>query len=173
MSTHTLSTARTFTRTSAQHVASKVAADLRRLQSYYGSPSDAWIDMYRVELCELLAGGYLAAVEYGFQREERRVLSLSYTARVDGTLADAHAGGVPVGVDVTGARWFSFLSYSEAWMRLSRDEKQRVQARLPFRRATGTAPEDGDGFWREDRAYASDGTGTLRRVFRPHDWRSR
>jgi hypothetical protein len=171
VTTHTSSTVRTFTRTSAQHVASKITADLRRLQSYYGLPSDEWLGKYRDELCELLAGGHVAAVEYGFRREGRRVLSLLYTVRVDGTLADEHAGGVPARVDITGARWFSFLSYSEAWSRLSDDAKTRVQASLPFIRVSGTAPGDGDGSWQEDRSYASDGTGTRRRVFRPHDRR--
>jgi hypothetical protein len=171
VTTHTVSTLRTFTRTSAQHVASKVAADLRRLQSYYGLPGDEWLNKFRDELVGLLAGGYVATVEYGFQRDGRRVLSLFYTARADGTLADEHAGGVPVGVDVTGARWFSFLTYSEAWSRLSEDEKKRVQASLPFSRASGTAPDDGDGHWQEDRSYASDGMGIRRRVFRPHHWR--
>lgn len=169
MHTYTLSTARTFTRTSAQHVASKVAADLRRLQSYYGSPTDEWLTMYRDELIELLAGGYLATVEYGFRRDERRVLSLLYTVHLDGSMADEHAGSVPARVDTMGARWFSYLSYNDTWRRLADDEKMKIQATLPFRRATGTAPEDGDGYWHEDRSYASDGTGTRRQVFRPYD----
>jgi hypothetical protein len=166
--TYTVSTVSTFTRTSAQHVASKVAADLQRLQSYYGMPTDEWLSMFRDELCELLVGGYVATVEYGFRREGRRVLSLLYTVRVDGTLADEHAGGVPARVDISGARWFSFLSHSDAWWRLSENERERVQATLPFRRASGSAPEEGDGQWQEERSYASNGTGTRRRVFVPH-----
>lgn len=169
-STH--STVHTFTRTSAQHIASKIVADLRRLQSYYGKPKEEWLALYRDELCVLLAGGYLATVEYGFRRDGRRVLSLLYTVRIDGSLADDHAGGVPARVSVSRARWFSYLTYSDAWWRLSADQRQRAQDTLPFRRQHGAAPEDGDGVWQEDRTYASDGAGTRRRVFRPHGGKS-
>lgn len=169
MSTHTVSTTLTFTWTNARHIASKVVADLRRLQSYYTWPSDEWLCKYHDELCELLVGGYLTSMEYGFQRDGRRVLSLLYTVRWDGTLADEHAGGVPARIDITGARWFSFVIYSDTWYRLTFADRERVKAGLPFHRVTGAGPEDGDGTWQDGRSYASGGAGIQRRVFRPRN----
>ncbi len=55
--TYTTTTTRTFTRTSALYIASKVAADLRRLRSYYGRPSEEIIQHYVEEIITLLAGG--------------------------------------------------------------------------------------------------------------------
>jgi len=37
----------TFSVTHARHMAAKVATDLKRMQRFYGAPSDAWIDAER------------------------------------------------------------------------------------------------------------------------------
>jgi hypothetical protein len=168
MYTHTQPTTGTFTQTCARYVASKIAADLRRLQGYYGKPSDEWVERFRQELCELLAGGYVSTMEYGFERQGRRVLCLRYTFRFDGTLADDHAGGVPSGVDIGGANWFSYLTRSEAWWRLSPEQREHITAALPVRRVAAAGPQDGDGYWHDDRSYAQDGDGARRGVFRPY-----
>ena len=69
MSTYTTSTTASFTMTHAKYLSSKVAADLKRMQRFYGSPSDAWIADYEAELASLLKHGYLASVTYGYKRD--------------------------------------------------------------------------------------------------------
>ena len=64
---------KTFTRTSARYIASKVVADLRLMRIYYGRPSNAKIVDYFSELTEFLVYRYVAQIEYGFQRNGNRV----------------------------------------------------------------------------------------------------
>ena len=58
----------TFTVTHARHMAAKVATDLKRMQRFYGSPSDARIAQFQIEATELIKAGYLGTVSYGYQR---------------------------------------------------------------------------------------------------------
>ncbi|RYE37335.1 MAG: hypothetical protein EOP48_28935, partial [Sphingobacteriales bacterium] len=67
----TYSQTQTFTATHAKHISSKVAADLKRVQRFYGVPSDSSINDYETELIELLKKGYLGTVTYGFKREDK------------------------------------------------------------------------------------------------------
>ena len=168
MQTNTRTKNFTFSITIADYLASKIVADLHRLQSYYNAPSDTKLEAYRQELYELLRLGYLAEVEYGFKRSGQRVLSLHYVFRTDGTLADNHAGGVPPRLDISCASWFSFLSKNDAWWELSQEERTRIEKSLPIQRIAATAPRGDHGYWQEDRSYAYDGAGTARRVFRPY-----
>src|SRR4051812_14342051 len=105
----------TFTVTHARHLASKVATDLKRLQRFYGAPSDLQIDQFDSELVELLKGGYLGKVEYGFKRGQNWIVPmLTYTARelagTEGT--DNDPGKVQPGADISGASFHSYLTYS-------------------------------------------------------------
>jgi hypothetical protein len=58
-----------FTHTHAVHLATKVAADLKRVQRLYGSPSDVAIAEYAGEMIALLKAGYLGTVTYGYRRD--------------------------------------------------------------------------------------------------------
>ncbi len=165
---YAFSTTNTFTRTSAAYIASKVITDLRRMLSYYDRPSEAQIWQYYAELVELLVKGYVASVEYGFRQDGKRVVSLFYEVRADGSLSDGHAGGVYARAAIAGATWFSYLTHTSKWYVLSDAEQQRFEARLPFRRTAGEAPQDGRGYWVTDRSYGADGVGTQRRTFRPY-----
>src|SRR5262245_42971432 len=55
----TISETTAFTVTHARHMAAKVATDLKRLQRFYGKPTDAQIAAYEIEVIELLKAGYL------------------------------------------------------------------------------------------------------------------
>jgi hypothetical protein len=165
---YTRTSTETFTRTIARYIASKVATDLHRMYSYYGQPSLERIDDYLEELTELLVGDYVQSVEYGFKRDNNRVVSLYYEVRSDGTLTDSRAGGVYARADITGATWFSFLTFTSKWFALVEGQRDQVEKRLPFRRSDGEAPQQGDGYWVTDRAYTLDGVGTQRRIFRPY-----
>ena len=166
--TNTYTTSSTFTKTNVEYVASKVVADLRGLKAYYGEPDEDRIWDFYEELVELLAGGYVTSVEYGFKRNGQRVVSLYYEARMDGSLTDGKSGGVYARADISGASWFSFLIYSNKWGSLSPNAQQAVEARIPIKRSHGQAPGDGNGYWSTDRSYSSQGAGVQRRTFRPH-----
>ena len=166
--TNTYTTSATFTRTNVEYVASKVVADLRGLKAYYGEPDEDKISDFYEELVDLLAGGYVTSVEYGYKRNGQRIVSLYYEARTDGSLTDGKSGGVYARADISGASWFSFLVYSSKWASLSPSAQQEVKARLPIKRSHGQAPDDGNGYWSSDRSYSSKGIGIQRRTFRPH-----
>ncbi len=54
---YTQSSTSTFTITHARHMAAKLAADLKRMQRFYGAPSDDRIAAYETEVVELLKAG--------------------------------------------------------------------------------------------------------------------
>ena len=66
---YTISTLTSFTVTHARHIAAKVATDLKRLQRFYGKPSDSDITNYESEIVELLKRRYLGTVSYGYKRD--------------------------------------------------------------------------------------------------------
>lgn len=166
--TFTSTATQTFTRTSAKYIASKVAADLYRFHRYYGRPTEKQIADYDYELTELLAGRYVASVEYGFKSGNSRVLTLLYRVHTDGSISDASPGGVFARATVESATWFSFLEHTAAWSALTAAEQARIEGGLPFSRTSGTSPNDGAGRWVVDRGYAADGTGIQRRTFIPN-----
>lgn len=166
--TNTFTTSSTFTRTGAKYIASKVIADLQGMQDYYGKPNESLIWDFYEELTELLAGGYLANVEYGFMRNDQMVVALRYEVRQDGSLQDGKSGGVFARADISNAKWFSHLTHSLKWASLSNTDQQQIEARIPIKRTSGQGPQDGRGRWVTDRSYSSEGVGAQRRTFRPY-----
>ena len=78
----TITDTTTFTITHARHMAAKVAADLKRMQRFYGRPFDSDITSYESEIVEMLKAGYLGTVTYGFKRDGDWIEpGLRYTAR--------------------------------------------------------------------------------------------
>lgn len=158
--TQTYTTTETWSRTYARYVAGKVAADLRQMQQVYGVPSDANIVSYVDELTELLAGGYVREVSYGFKRNGEVVVGLKYAADMSGYLAtDDRSGSIPRGKDISGAHWYSFLTYSEKWESLASEEQRAIEKRLPFPRTAGSEPA---GNWSRDKTYSGAGCGVRR-----------
>ena len=158
----------TFTIANARYVTSKIKADLKLLQKAYGSPTDASIDAYGEEAAQLLKGGYLGTVTYGYRRNGSWVVALRYTARNDGTLAsDDRAGGIPRGVDIAGAQFYSYLTHSPKWHTLPESERSSIENSLPISRTGAPEPGTNGGYWSSDRHYSSNGTGVARGAFRP------
>jgi hypothetical protein len=163
MSTTTTST---FTITNARYLASKIAADLRQFKAFYGEPTDETIEKLYEELVEMLAGGYVATYEAGFRKDGKRVVSQRYVVS-SGVAADERAGGMYARADVSGASWFTFMTYSSEWDALTPTAQQAVRDAVPIKRSSGSAPTDGDGYWEAGRSYESGGTSTARSGFRP------
>jgi hypothetical protein len=156
---YTLSETAAFTVTHATHIAAKVSADLKRMQRLYGAPSDASIAQYEAEIVALLKAGYLGTVTYGYWRNDTWIVpTLQYTAHdLSGAAAnDDDPGRIKANADITGASFYSYLTYSAAWDRLTTEEQQGFKRSLPFVR--GGAPEPGSaGYFSDDRTYSSGG----------------
>ncbi len=149
----------TFTIIHAKYMAAKVTADLKRLQRFYGSPDDIWISDFETEITELLRGGYLAEVTYGFRRDGKWIEpTLRYTARdLAGTFGnDDDPGRIRPGADVKDASFYSYLIFSSAWHNLPATDRAAIEERLPFKRSD--APESGiNGYLVNDRTYSAGG----------------
>lgn len=157
--------AESFTRTHARRLAGRVTTDLRQSHLIYKSPSASSLESYRLELEELLLGGYVEKYQFGFKQNDQVVWSLRYSVGPDGSLTGG-AGGVPSGVDVSQATWFNTLTPSLSWYLLGSAAKEAVQSKLPFVRPVGSLPSDVHGYWEKDRLYAAGGVGVQREVFR-------
>jgi hypothetical protein len=124
-SSYTITENTTFTLTHARYMAAKVATDLKRIQRFYGSPSDVSIANYEVEVTELLRNGYLGALTVGFRRRDQWVEpTLRYTALDLAGIEfnDDDPGRVRPGADISNASFYNYLGYSSAWDVLSYEE---------------------------------------------------
>ena len=168
MSSYTYSHTETFTVTHARYIASKVATDLKRFQRFYESPSDTWIDNYEGELVGLLKYEAIDNVVYGFKRNGLWTpASVRYRALPGGSLAaDDDPGKIRPGIDVAGASFTSFLSYSSSWFALPSSERDKIEQTLPFQRSSGTAPGLETGYWADDLNYLAGGRGLGRSTVR-------
>jgi hypothetical protein len=164
MSSYTF--AETFTRTHARRLAGRVTTDLRQSGLFYGQPSESMLEQYRQELEELLTGGYVARYQFGYARNGAAVWSMRYIVGLDGFLtATGMAGGVPCGINIDGASFFNFLTFSDAWYALIPTARKNIESKLPFTRTTGRLPSDAYGIWTRDRVYTAGGVALDRAVF--------
>ena len=148
-----------FTITHARHMAAKVATDLKRIQRLYGSPSDAQIANYESEAIELLKGGYLRKVTYGFRRNGQWTEPMvQYTARdlAGSSVNDDDPGRIRAGANIEGATFWSYLSYNDSWDELTADEREAFRARLPIKRSGADEPTV-NGYLTNDRTYSAGG----------------
>jgi HORMA domain-containing protein len=158
----------TFSIIHARRIASRVATDLLRFQSFYGLPSDKSIDDYEEELAVLLNHDVLAWVEYGFQRNGKWTeAAVRYTALPGGTLvASDDPGKIRPNLDVAGAQFTSFLDYNSNWCKKSEAERAAIAAQRPFTRGTGSEPPLESGYWASDLNYTAGGRGLGRATAR-------
>lgn len=154
---HSVTDTATFTRTHAVHIAAKVATDLKRMQRFYGEPSDEWIRKFEAEVIELLKGGYMDTVTYGFERNDCWIEpTLAYTARDLSGVAtgDDDPGRIRPGSSIDGASFSSYLTHNSAWRKLSPEQREEFARRLPFQRSVGSAPGV-NGRWDKDLTYSA------------------
>jgi len=155
----TTSTTETFTATHAKHISAKVAADLKRMQRFYGYPDDADIGKYEAELIAFLKSGYLGTVTYGYRRGGKWVEpTLQYTARdlAGMSAGDDDPGRIRPGLDVAGASFYSYLTYSSSYSSANSTDKEDFEKSLPFQRG-GAEPPGINGYLAQDRTYSSGG----------------
>jgi hypothetical protein len=159
-SSYTLTETTTFTITHARHMAAKVATDLKRLQRLYGSPpSDASIAAYEDEITKLLNMGYLGTATYGYRKYDKWIEpTIRFTARdlAGADADDENPGRIRPGADISGASFYSYMTYSRSWSALSSDEQAAFENTLPFRR-TGAPEPAVNGYMRSDRTYSAGG----------------
>lgn len=170
MSSYTYSESQTFTLTHAKHLASKVATDLKRIQRFYGTPSDSAIANYENELIELLKGGYLKKVTYGFQISDKWIEpTVSYTAKDLSGLSynDDDPGRIKPNANISGAAFTSFLCYNQKWDLLSPNDKDSFKKSLPFFRGFGSEPGI-NGYLSHDKTYSSGGNALDRSIVKSY-----
>lgn len=167
---YTTSQTETFTVTHARHIAAKVATDLKRMQRFYGKPSDNSITAYEEEMTAMLKSGYLKTVAYGYKRDGDWIEpTLRYTAYdLAGVSAnDDDPGKIRPGANVNGASFYSYMIYSADWWNLTDGEREFFEKSLPFER--GSASEPGvNGYLNEDRTYSSGGRSLSRASVRSY-----
>ncbi len=155
--TQTYSNERTFTVTNAKYIASKVAADLKRVQRFYNAPNDSLIQSFELELVEFLKNGVLDSVTYGFQRNGQWIEpTLKYKAQelFGITTRDDDPGSIKPNADVTGASFCSYLNYNDSWARKTESERNEFYKNLPFIRTNGSEPSV-KGYLSNDLTYSS------------------
>lgn len=159
-----------FTETHAKHIASKVATDLKRMQRFYGEPSDTSISSYERELIELLKKGYLGTVTYGYKKNDDWITpTLRYTAKELSGMnsSDDDPGKIPVNANIVGASFHSFLTYSSIWDGLSQIEKDAFKKTLPFQRGYGSEPGI-SGYMSTDKSYSAGGKSLDRSILKSY-----
>ena len=161
---YTTTRSETFTVTHARHIAIKIATDLKRLQRFYGRPSDSSIENYEREAISLLQHDFLDSVTYGFRNPSNGqcIVALKYVAQQGRGLLDDAPGRIPVGVDIDGCRFYSFLSYSGKWTELTESQQRDFyrQSGVAFWRVAGEEP---NAYWGSaDKAYSAGGRGVSR-----------
>ena len=168
MSTFTYTQSETFTVTHAKHLASKIAADLNACSRLHGRPALSMVEKYNEELVELLRYGYLSQYEFGFQRNDERVLSWSYEVDASGFVSgDDRAGKMSANIDLSGTAFFNYVWYSAQYHDLSSEQKSFFKDSHSVNRTLGDPPCDGAGCWSgTEKNYSAGGTGVSRRSFR-------
>lgn len=169
MSSFTQSHSTTFTITHAKHMAAKVAADLKRMQRFYGQPSDERINEFEEEVVELLKAGYLGTVTYGYQRSDQWITpTLRYTANeLSSSATNDDPGRVPPGADTSGAVFRNYLTYSDKWWALTGAERAAFKQTLPFQRTEADEPGT-NGYFTQDLTYSAGGRSMSRSSVRSY-----
>ena len=118
----------------ARHVASKVAADLKRLQRLFGKnqPTDDSIDKFEREATILLYHGCLGEISYGFIKEDGSWLYALKYQNVNNQLREDDGPKEIGSQDIDETNFRSFLIYSDHWQDLSEEQRNQIEQSLPI-----------------------------------------
>jgi len=151
----TVTSSNTFTITHARYMSSKVAADLRRMQRFYDSPSNDRIIAFEEEVAQLLKNGYLEKAIFGFKRDGNWIEpTFSYTANELSNGVDDMPGQLRPNADVSGASFGSFVEYSSKYFNLTEEEKNDFKSTLPIQRVIADTPGI-SGYLENDKNYSA------------------
>jgi len=155
----------TVTETGARELAGKVASDLRQFSLHYGEP--AWSDIpdYMEELEALLHRGYLSTYSFGYRQNGSWMMAYHYEV-TGGQLTGGRPGGIEPNIDISGATYFNYVTYSDDWWRLTAAQREAFRATLTIERVNAEEPSYAGGVWVETRAYGAGGTELRRRLFK-------
>ena len=151
-------------------MATKISADLKRLQRFYGEPSDYNISTFELEVIGLLRKGYLRTVAYGYKRHNQWIEpTLKYNAidLMGISSNDDDPGRIRPGANISGASFYSYLTYSAKWDQLSQDERDAFKKTLPFSRSSAGEPTI-NGYLSQDKTYSSGGRALNRETVRSY-----
>ena len=166
---HTRAATTSFTISHARVLASRVATDLHLCSRFYTGPTEETIRRYLEELAILLKDGYVSRYEFGFQRDDKRVVCWRYEVDENGFLTTNDPPGSLVSwVDVAGASFYNYLWHTPKWWALTGTERDTIEESLPVNRGTGDPPGDGSGYWVSDKNYHTGGVSLGRSTFRPY-----
>lgn len=149
----------TFTLTHAKYLAAKVATDLKRIQRFYGEPSDDRIQNYEEEIIALLKEGYLDTITYGFKKNGDWIKpTIRYKSNdFSGVNAlDDDPGRIPANYNVSGAMFCSFLEKNSKWDTLTSTQQKAFEDSLSINRGYGSTPGI-SGYFGSDLSYSSGG----------------
>ncbi|MCY4298844.1 MAG: hypothetical protein OXC61_06050 [Flavobacteriaceae bacterium] len=161
---YTSSESQSFTITHAKKIAVKVATDLKRIQRFYGQPSDRTIVDYEKEIIQLLRFGYLKKISYGLKKNDQWIEpSLHFEAEDirGGISVDDDPGHIKPGSTIYSANLHSFLIYNSNWWTLTEDERKIFERNLPFTRKKGEEPSI-NGYLSQDKTYSAGGKSIVR-----------
>jgi hypothetical protein len=165
---YSFTTSDTFSIIHARKLAAKVATDMHICAQYYGRPTEQEIRNYAEELAQYLNEGYIEQYEFGYKKDNKRIVSWRYKVDENGVLtADERPGKVVPYVDTSGAIFFNYLTQNSRFLQLSAAQQARFTDSLPVQRTSGDPPSDGLGYWISDRNYYSGGRGLNRQTFQP------
>ncbi len=134
----------TFTITHAQYLASKVAADLKQMQLFYGEPKDDHIQELVEELTLFLKNGYLQSIDYGFKSGGTWVIAVSYEVNpVTGLFIDNNPGRIAPGKNINGATFSSHRRPSRKYDLLSPAERETFDNLNPIKWTGAPDPQTG------------------------------
>ena len=161
MSTYTS----TFTATHAHYLATKVAADLKQMQLFYGEPTDAHIADLLEELTLFLKAGYLQSIDYGYKRDGKFVVGVSYeVSNVTGQLIDQSPGRITQDANVTGASFSSYRRPNAVYHSLTPRELEAFNNSNPIKWVNAPDPQAGL-FGVHDKTYSAGGKQLTRKTF--------
>ena len=155
----------TFTKTDAQYLASRIAADLKQIQLAYGRPTDSEITDYVVEAAILLHHRLLDNVKYGYKLNGFWIYAIEYSTNYLGLLnVNNMPGNIPTTAQLNGSSWSSFLTRRHN-PDISHEEHQSINSVIPFERTNGSEPQFNGGQWQIDNGYERNGVGLQRRTY--------
>ena len=155
----------TATYAQAKQLGAIVRMELTQMRAFYKAPSAEMLEKLVTEFETLVSRGYLEKVQYGFKRNGLIVFQLEYTASSGGLQSD-RPGRVPATLDLEGASWFSFLTTSVAFRRLSTKEQADFEATLPLQRTPAETPSLASGvYFGNAKTYSTEDLGVSRRIF--------